>query len=348
MLAAMVTKLYGFHDFRAELFGRDELIEIVSDLEGYRGTGGDGCDPMKDRDSVIRARPYNAPAKHIEGIFGVLETSVFPMIPGYIGGNRMAKKTHNVGKAAKPFPGGFPAFHIALEKAIDFYHRQAQGVTSPFQRLEYFQEEQGWRAVKVPEVVMLFAFSSLDQIQVRNNGITLTKSGESRTYWHDDMIPLIQGKTSVRSAKHDPACIFFTNRDGKWIAASEGPRFYTLDTDGAKEKMRRTKLSNVFVNELRSNVARLDLVQEMDRFNAMTPNPETLFGPEISLTSEMQELADAREQIGKLPARAELPPGKVFDEVSGKVVDMYPPPPNDDADEDSSLPSEADFWRAAG
>jgi len=83
----------------------------------------------------------------------------------------------------------------------------------------------------------------------------------------------------------------------------------------------------------------------MGKCNALTPNPETLFGPEIGLNDEMRELAEAKEQHGKQPARPQLPPGKVLDKESGKIIDLFPVPPMAEEEEDG-FSSYEDFLRS--
>jgi hypothetical protein len=344
-LTGMVAAFYRAPTFHIEIVDTNLVADALAEDDLLAGsgieTGIGGASP--DRDAVIRAQPYNASAKAIEGVFGILERTIFPMVAGYIGGNRMAKKTHNVGKEPTPFPGGFDSYHSAFETAVDFYHRQKQSDgSSPFEKLDTAVTA-GWLSVKAPEMALFLAMAREEQIQVRHAGITVNDA----TYWHDDLVKVMQKKVFVRHAKHDPSLIYFTNHANKWVAAAKGPRFRALDPAGAKEKARRVKLSKAHVNELRSNTSRLDLVEEMGKFNALTPNPATPFGPEISLSPEMQELADAKAQLGKAPDRPALPPGKVFDESSGKVVDMFPTPPPAD-DEIEGLPSLEEFWLDQG
>lgn len=71
---------------------------------------------------VIRAQPYNAAAKPIEGQFSVIEKGPFAMVPGWIAGDRMAKKTHNVGKDPLPFPETEEDFANAVRVALDYGH----------------------------------------------------------------------------------------------------------------------------------------------------------------------------------------------------------------------------------
>ena len=78
------------------------------------------------RSSIVKARPYNAPAKAIEGLFGVLEGGVFSMLPGWIGGNRMDKKTANVDKAPPTYPGDEQAFRRDLALMIEAYETNPQ------------------------------------------------------------------------------------------------------------------------------------------------------------------------------------------------------------------------------
>lgn len=76
--------------------------------------------------AVVRARPYNAQAKPIEGIFALLEQQVLSMLPGWIGGNRMRQKAHDVGRAPQPFGGDWESFHQSFDQALAYYHARAQ------------------------------------------------------------------------------------------------------------------------------------------------------------------------------------------------------------------------------
>lgn len=80
---------------------------------------------MLDR-TVIRAKPYNAQAKTIEGAFGNLERHHFSSLPGWIGGNRHQKKSANVGKPPDAFPDSFDEFKQAIGNALQLYHNREQ------------------------------------------------------------------------------------------------------------------------------------------------------------------------------------------------------------------------------
>lgn len=67
--------------------------------------------------AVVRARPY-AQAKPFEGIFALLEQQALSMLPGWIGGNRMRQKIHNVGRAPQAFGGDWESFHQSFDHAL--------------------------------------------------------------------------------------------------------------------------------------------------------------------------------------------------------------------------------------
>ena len=54
---------------------------------------------------ITNANPYNAPAKQIEGRFGILERGYFSMMTGWVAGDRMNKHTHKLGAKPKAFEG---------------------------------------------------------------------------------------------------------------------------------------------------------------------------------------------------------------------------------------------------
>jgi hypothetical protein len=84
-------------------------------------------DCTDNRDSqIIRAQPYNAPAKVIEGIFKTLEYSYFRTIAGWCGGDRTNKKTANVGHAPEPFPGTIDDLRAAIGSCLTLYEMQPQ------------------------------------------------------------------------------------------------------------------------------------------------------------------------------------------------------------------------------
>jgi hypothetical protein len=77
--------------------------------------------------SVMRALPYSARSKPIEAVFRVIQRYL-RRIKGYIGSDRMNKKTQTVGRPTEPFPGTFMELVAEVEKVIEFYNARPQRV----------------------------------------------------------------------------------------------------------------------------------------------------------------------------------------------------------------------------
>lgn len=74
----------------------------------------------------IRSRPYNPQSKVIEGTFSTFTRSIEPVYAGFIGGNRMAKKTQNQGRAPAPMPGDEAEILAQFARMVDFYNAKPQ------------------------------------------------------------------------------------------------------------------------------------------------------------------------------------------------------------------------------
>jgi hypothetical protein len=81
-------------------------------------------DAPEERIGTVTALPYRPKSKFIETLFSALTRSKEPMLPGFMGGNRMAKKTENLGKAPAPIEGDAAEvarhYQILLLPVIDF------------------------------------------------------------------------------------------------------------------------------------------------------------------------------------------------------------------------------------
>ena len=131
-------------DFRAYCMNSADLEQRIQQADSENAGG------TEDPRAVVRATPHNPQGKAAkEGVFGVLERTVFSFIPGWIGGDRMKKKTHKVGQAPRAFNGGWEQFQDAFGKAMDYYHARQQGDgSSPNQKFNRYVQG-GWKAVDV-------------------------------------------------------------------------------------------------------------------------------------------------------------------------------------------------------
>lgn len=112
---------------------------------------------------VVRANAYNAAAKGaIEGSFRILGSTFLSHQPGYIGGNRMMKKSANVGRPPVPFAGGIGELTARIQTAIAYYNALPQrGALRNRSPNQVYTEavEAGWQMTAVAEDTLRVAFS---------------------------------------------------------------------------------------------------------------------------------------------------------------------------------------------
>lgn len=336
------------NEFRAELWNSEDIeqrIEMAEDEE----TG-----PEEEQRPIVRSLPHNPQGKApIEGLFGVLERTVFTLIPGWIGGDRMNKKTHKVGQQPRAFQGDFPAFQEAIDKAIKYYHTRPQkDGSSPDEKFSRHVKA-GWTAVDVDYAVLLMAFSERKPYQVRPTGIEIA----GVIYWHDLMAsPAIMGeKVLVYYAKWDPAQIVILHRNAQTgevdpAVVYQARIFGVVDKAGAIEAGRRISLMNKNIRDMKQAGKPVDMVAEMDKLVQLSP-PATVvpFGPKIQLSKEFEGIQEAVEQAGEPPKveQVRLLPGQWFDHDTGQVRSMYdrPSEPEAEPEEDWDASDRAYYTR---
>lgn len=248
--------------------------------------------------AVVRARPYNAQAKPIEGIFALLEQQVLSMLPGWIGGNRMRQKTHNVGRAPHPFPGDWEAFHQAFDRAMAYYHARTQPRSrhlkgkSPNDALRAAMDA-GWTgAPQVDSLALRVAFSCEDTRLIQGGGYV---SWNGKTYFDDALITHNGERLRIRFAKWDERYLFvFDERNQLICAATEAQSFAFFGEDGARTQAQRAQRMKRHIRDLRANTVRLDLEEAMQRrTNLAEPTPATPLGNRIELTPTMSSMMQA-------------------------------------------------------
>lgn len=285
-----------------------------------------------DAGAIIRALPYNAAAKPIEGAFASLE-KVLSMLPGYIGGDRMNKRTPKLGKQAPAWPS-FPEFQAAFDIALQYWNGQEQDGNlagrSPNQALADAQAE-GWRAVSIPREALIYALSEALTCKVHNTGIKV--DGD----WYDGPVlsPLRQSKVQVRYAKWAPDRLLFLPcypdlKEATWI--DRAPVFHALDPAGAAEQSRKEALLNRHIAGMAEQVEPLDMAAEIARAVANQPEaPEVQFGPAVSLGAGVNELVEAGRRDTPAPARSSKKQKQnEREDRSALVISMaqlLPPPP---------------------
>lgn len=219
--------------------------------------------------AIVRAKPYNAAAKPVEGAFSALE-KILSMLPGHIGGDRMNKKLAKVGKQPDPYPGDAEAFNLAFDEAVQSYHNTPQrgflGGLTPNQKAEIVPE--GYTVTFAPEVVFRVAFAEERTPKVQTSGIQIN----GRWYYDDALIPYVTNKVTVRFAKWAPSAVILV-RDhplpgvGQYTVIHERRVFGMFDPAGAVESSRREGVQNRNFRALKQRVGKMDMLEEMQRYN---------------------------------------------------------------------------------
>ncbi len=280
---------------------------------------------MPGSKAVVRARPYNAPAKPIEGIFALLEQQVLSMLPGWIGGNRMRAKTHNVGRRPQPYPGDWAAFHASFDRALAYYHARAQPRSRTLHGLSPNDAlrtaiERGWSgAPQVEALALQVAFSSEDRRLVHGGGYF---SCNGKTYFDDALIAHNGKRLPVRYVKWGARQVFvFDERQQLICVAREAPQFAFFGEAGAQAQVQRGQTMRRHLQDLRQDTVRLDLEQAMQRRTALAPPAPTLpKGPRIELTPALRGMLQA------LQAHASHPQGHPSPAPSR--ISQWATPPN--------------------
>lgn len=297
-----------------ELSGLADQLEIryakdYPELERRRAAAG----------KVVRSIAYRPTGKSIEGTFGVLEGGAFKMLSGWVGGNRMRKKSANLGKSPEPFKGTWEEFHAQLTEAIHWYHTQPQTGQlqgkSPAQTLQAFIDA-GWTKTAIDEKALLVSFATEDT-RTPDRGYVQWQGSQ---YYHDDLMPYTGRKLTVRVAPQDSRFLFAFDKSANLIcAATRAETYHILDPAGAKEQARREGKLNQTIKGLRKNVDRLDLAEEMSRdLKHRGEMPEAPVGKTVQLSKQSRQMLDVfersnEESINEIQARA---PGKSLSQWS--------------------------------
>lgn len=308
-------------------FGAAIEAEFMAEfVEGHAGAPGDvpAADAELRRNGVTRAMPYNAPGKTgIEGQFASLE-KVLKMGLGYIGGNRMNKRTSTLGKEAAPWPD-MDTFRAAFKQFLDYWNGNEQrgnlGGKSPNQAWAEAQQD-GWKAVKVDRIALIYALSEPVTCMATQGVVTV----DGQRYRGDELGKWSGKKITVRYAKWAPELLIYSpdfSRPNKMVPLTRVTRYHPHDQDGARESGR---MQSALVGEIRrmeAETEELDIVQEIARDNAARPPaPETVFGPVVSLGPQVDALAETAKRLGPPAKQSErqLGPGEYVDRETGEVT----------------------------
>lgn len=316
-LAGLVSN---YQDFVVSLLEKDEFNTLVD---------------IKKFSAISRARPYNAAAKQIEHVFGILEYFFFAMMPGWIGGDRMNKRTQNVGQDPAAHTGTEEKFLADLNECLALYRNTNQGDSSPNDKTRKAMAE-GWQAIGVAREDLIYAFSETKKYKVKPGGIAIEDRGKTNWYRADILIPLIGTTIEISYAKWAKEAVYYIDQDGIKHALPLAIYYAQEDGEGAKEQARLNALSQQNVRKLKAGTKALNLLKEAGRVNAALPAPPVReFGVTIT-TAGGEEIGNALATLA-LPAPARLLPGQLQHPTEGHIIDIQP------VNENGPKPTAIDF-----
>lgn len=279
-------KEYSCLDLVADALKRTTQIRALNDDPAFRaGT--------LERAALVKAQPYNAAAKDIEGHFARLER-VLSALPGWIGGNRMAKRTANVGQAAVPYGKGKDAFLADLHTAVAFLDTNPLDCFDGRTPREVFNEAcaGGWKAAHYQRGALLARFARDASRTVRQGRFRF----KGKPYTHRKIQELPKGtplhlRVPIVGLQWG---IPVLDEHGDLLCMADVDRPYdVLDPAGAVEAAARHAAARRGVEKLRADVDKLDMSAEIAKAVAAA-EPEAMPGT----LSPIRESA-ANEAIGR-------------------------------------------------
>ncbi|MEZ5743419.1 MAG: helix-turn-helix domain-containing protein [Sphingomonadaceae bacterium] len=164
-------------DNGSEFGGLDRIIPALALINGEDGR------------EIVRAQPYNAQAKPIEGLFARLDRYCFSSLPGYTGGDRTNKKTQNDGREPDAWTGTWESFVATVGGLIDYYHqREIGGQWQGRSPNQLFAEKigRGWRPIHAKPFALEIAFCERKTVKLSKFGLRHAKV----RYWHPEFAAL--------------------------------------------------------------------------------------------------------------------------------------------------------------
>lgn len=299
--------------FAFEIRDDDEAIPFI-----------DEADEAERESPIIRALPYRASSKPIEGIFAVLEQTLLRAFPGWIGGDRMNKRTHKVGEAPRAFPGTPDDFEAAFFEALRFWRtieRKSLGGRSVNDVREAFQRDGGPLPPSVERAALVAALSVPEKRKVTTWGVQF----DGQWYRSEALIQHTGETLTFRYAKWAPEYVFYVGHANALVRVPLAPVFNYTDGEGARHQAHLTKIQNQHARQLKSTAGKVNVLVEMSRHvDAVGGDVPVLKGPAIALSDELESAVEA----AKLPVpeneARHLGYGEVLDPKTGEILRAIP------------------------
>ncbi|MGG7517670.1 helix-turn-helix domain-containing protein [Allorhizobium undicola] len=215
------------------------------------------------RKHLIRAKPYNAAAKQVEGWFRQFNQQHARHIQGWRDDDPMNPKRPQLGKLHAPYPHGFDAFCDEFFSHLTAYEnmpQKGQLKTSPAMA---FREHvrKGWKANVLNPDLLLTVFTKPETRIVKRHGIDV----RGQPWTCDGLLEFFGRTVLVHIPKyHGFAELLITDEHGVEIGTAVADRaFDVLDERGAKESARRVSKRNKALTKLGKSVPDIDVGAEL-------------------------------------------------------------------------------------
>ena len=224
------------------------------------------------RACVLRSAPYNAAGKpRIEGLFGLMEQGYMRLLPGWTGGERLDKKTHNVGREPRPYPRPWAEFHADIDTLLEAYHKRPQaGLAGESPNERYNRHiRAGWHKTTLSPDALRLAMSFRARRTADRGRVRFALPGRDPVhYYHDRLLPLTGQKLDIRVSVWAPDCCFVMDKAGHVLCVARPEvSYHPLDPAGCIERGRRRRQLTRWVSEQKRHCDRLDLIAETRRHN---------------------------------------------------------------------------------
>ena len=188
-------------------------------------------------------------------------------MPGWVGGDRMKKKTANLGREPVPYPHGGERFLADLRTCIDGYETKPQdGVLKGLSPRDAYRAavDAGWRRMDIEPNALRAAFARDGSATVRKGRFTY--KSESYTSRKLQELPSGTALHILIPISGGLEQLPVLDDDGELFCMAVLDRAYdALDPEGARESGRRLAAARAGVAELRSEIDELDMMDELGR-----------------------------------------------------------------------------------
>jgi hypothetical protein len=230
---------------------------------------------LAGRLGVINSEAYNPQSKIIESVFSAFTRSIEPSYPGFIGGDRMAKKTANQGRAPVPMQGGEAEVLAAYREMVAFWNAKPQqrgeiAGRSPDQAFTSFVAA-GWQAVTLNRDEFALAFGPDEGRKVHRGG---ELRFDRRVFRHDLLMAMVGETVRVRVPLLDPSRVVVMDDKGEPLCvAAEAETYGMRDLAGAGERKRRRRAATEAAKAAAAGAMDVDLRAARRRAIAALPPP---------------------------------------------------------------------------